>query len=71
MRNGMKRLVSVITCLALVLALMSMGIYAADTTTLYCKAPAGWSNCNVYWWGSAGTNPSWPGMAMTHGGDNI
>ncbi len=66
-----KRLVSILLCLAMVLAVLPVAAFAAGTTTLYCAAPDSWTNANVYWWGSAGTNPSWPGEAMTKGADGL
>ena len=69
--NNMKRLLSILLCLAMVLAVLPMAVSAASTTTLYCAAPSSWTNCNVYWWGSSATNPGWPGEAMTKGADGI
>ena len=66
-----KRLVSILLALAMVLALLPMAVFAAGTTRLYCAAPSSWTNCNVYWWNSADTNPDWPGVAMTKGDDGI
>ena len=66
-----KRLVSILLCLAMVLAVLPVAAFATGTTTLYCAAPDTWTNANVYWWGSAGTNPSWPGEAMTLGSDGL
>ena len=71
MKINSKRLVAVLICLAMVLAVLPMAVFAAGTTKLYCAAPSGWTNCNVYWWGSAGTNPGWPGEAMTLGSDGL
>ena len=70
MKSNTKRVLSVLLCMALVLAVMPMA-FAADTTRLYCAAPGNWSNCNVYWWGSSQSNPGWPGEAMTQGADGI
>lgn len=66
-----KRLISVLICLTLVLAMLPMAVFAADTTTLYCVAPEGWTACYIYWWGSDVDNPSWPGNAMSKGTDGI
>lgn len=41
---------------------------SSDTYTVYAYNKPGWSNMNVYYWGSSGTNPQWPGNAMTQGG---
>ena len=71
MKINSKRLVGILICLAMVLAVLPMAVFAADTTTVYCAAPSGWTNCNVYWWGAADTNPGWPGEAMTQGSDGL
>jgi len=67
MRNSAKRLLAVLIVLAMALSLVPVMAFAAGTTTtVYCQAPSGWSSCKAYWWGSkTGTNPSWPGVAMT------
>ena len=70
MKSTTKRVLSVLLCMALVLAVMPMA-FAADTTRLYCDAPDSWTNCNIYWWGSSQSNPGWPGEAMTQGADGI
>lgn len=70
MKSITKRVLSVLLCMALVLAVMPMA-FAADTTRLYCVTPNGWGNCNVYWWGSSQSNPGWPGEAMTKGADGV
>ncbi len=71
MKINSKRLVGILLCLAMVLAVLPVAALAAGTTKLYCAAPDGWEICNVYWWGSAGTNPGWPGEAMTKGSDGL
>lgn len=67
MKNNTARLVSVLICLAMVLAVLPMAVFAASTT-LYCDAPDDWEVCNVYAW-IAGTensaNAAWPGVPMT------
>ena len=60
-----KRLVSILLCLAMVLAILPMAVFAADTTTVYYYNASNWSTVSVYWWGSAGSNPGWPGNTMT------
>ncbi len=65
-----KRLVSILLCLAMVLAVLPVAAFPAGTTTLYCAAPDSWTNANVYWWGSS-TSVSWPGEAMTLGTDGL
>ena len=60
-----KRLVSILLCLAMVLAVLPMAVFAADTTTVYYYNASNWSTVSVYWWGSAGSNPGWPGNTMT------
>ena len=69
--NNMKRLLSVLLCLAMVLAVLPMAVFAADTITLYCAAPSSWTNCNIYAWNDAGSNGTWPGVAMTLGSDGL
>ena len=70
MKTTSKRLVGILLCLAMVLAVLPMAVSAAGTTKLYCAAPSSWSSCNVYWWGSS-TGTSWPGEAMTQGSDGL
>ena len=60
-----KRLVSILLCLAMVLAVLPMAVFAADTTTVYFANTGNWDTVAVYWWGSASTNPAWPGEVMT------
>lgn len=62
--KNMKRLLSVLLCLAMVLAVMPMA-FAADTTTVYCSAPSDWTTCHVHYWGSADGDSTWPGVSMT------
>lgn len=71
MKSTNKRLVSILLCLAMVLAMLPMAVFAADTTRLYCAAPSSWTNCNVYYWGNAAGAPTWPGLAMTQGSNGI
>ena len=66
-----KRLISILICLAMVLAVLPMAVFAEGTTTLYCQAPDTWTTCYIYWWGSSSSNPGWPGYAMTKGEDGI
>ena len=40
------------------------------TYTLYFQNNWVWSDINIYYWGSAGTNPSWPGVPMTKVGND-
>ena len=68
--KNMKRLLSVLLCLAMVLAVMPMA-FAADTTTVYCSAPSDWTTCHVYYWGSADGDSTWPGLSMTKGSDGL
>lgn len=67
----MKKLISTIVVLALVLAVLPLAVSAAGTTTVYCDAPDDWTCCYVYWWGSADNNPDWPGVAMTQDASGI
>ena len=71
MKTTNKRLISIALCLAMVLAVLPMAVFAADTVKLYCAAPSGWGTCCIYWWGSSQYNPGWPGEAMTQGADGI
>lgn len=64
MKRSTKRLISLLICLAMALAILPVAAFAAGTTKVYCQAPSGWTNCNAYWWGSSAENPGWPGNAM-------
>ena len=35
-----------------------------ETMTVYFRNDWLWPTVNIYYWGSAGTNPNWPGVAM-------
>ena len=67
-----KRLISILICLAMVLAVLPMAVVAVGTT-LYCVAPENWTNCNVYAWvGATGEqNSGWPGVPMQKGADGV
>ncbi|MBQ7345324.1 MAG: starch-binding protein [Oscillospiraceae bacterium] len=65
MKTNHKRLVGILLCLAMVLAMLPLAVSAADTVTVYYYNATNWSTVNVYWWGSADTNPEWPGVTMT------
>ncbi len=65
MKTTNKRLVGILLCLAMVLAMMPMAVFAADTVTVYFANTGNWSTVSVYWWGSAGNNPGWPGETAT------
>ena len=69
MKSTTKRVLSVLLCMALVLAVMPMA-FAADTTTVYCDAPDSWTACYVHYWGGS-SSTTWPGEAMTLGEDGI
>ncbi|MBQ5712235.1 MAG: leucine-rich repeat protein, partial [Oscillospiraceae bacterium] len=71
MRRAFKWWISAVVCMVLLLMLIPGAAFAAGTTTLYCDAPDDWDNCNIYWWGSAETNPTWPGEAMTKNADGL
>lgn len=61
-----KRLVSILLCLAMVLAVLPMAVFAADTTTVYYYNASNWSTVSVHYWGSALTaDTTWPGVAAT------
>lgn len=66
----MKKLISAVIVLALILSL-SVTVFAVDTVKVYCDAPDDWETCNVHWWNSAQGNSTWPGDAMTKGSDGI
>lgn len=71
MKRSTKQLISLLVCLAMALAILPVAAFAAGTTTVYCQAPEGWTNCNAYWWGSSSENPGWPGNAMSQDADGI
>ena len=71
MNKNAKRLLCLALCLMLVLSVLPVAALAADTLRVYCQAPANWTNCNAYWWGSADSNPSWPGNAMEQNEDGL
>lgn len=71
MKRSTKRLISVLVCLAMAVAILPMSVFAAATTAVYCQAPDSWTGCNAYWWGSSAENPGWPGVAMSQGEDGI
>ena len=71
MKHSTKRLLSIMICLIMVLAVLPVGAFAAGNTTVYCQAPDNWNVCKAYWWGSTGTNPGWPGVDMTQTEDGI
>ena len=66
----MKKLISVIVALAMILSL-SVAAFAVGTVTVYCKAPDNWDTCHVHWWNSSQGASTWPGQAMTKGSDGI
>ena len=63
MKLSKKRILAVLLCLAVMLPSLGMGAWAADTTTVYCNAPADWGSCFIYWWGTE-DSPQWPGVTM-------
>ena len=71
MKRSTKRLISLLICLAMALAILPVAAFAAGTTMVYCQAPDGWTNCNAYWWGSSSENPGWPGNAMAQDENGI
>ena len=71
MKRSTKRLISILICLAMAMAILPVAAFAAGTTTVYCQAPDGWAKCNAYWWGSSDQNPGWPGVAMSKDADGI
>lgn len=71
MKRSTKRMISILICLALTLAILPVAAMAADTVTAYCQAPAGWTNCKAYWWGSSAENPAWPGVDMSQDANGI
>ena len=71
MKRSTKRLISMLVCLAMVLAILPVAAFAAGTTKVYCQAPDDWTKCNAYWWGGTGSAPSWPGLAMTQDAEGV
>ena len=68
----MKRILSLILCMVLVLSLGPSASLAVDTTRVYCKAPSYWTQCYVYYWYSNGqADCSWPGITMLQDADGI
>ena len=67
MKRTLKRTLSLLICMALVLTVLPAAVFAADSVVrVYCQAPDDWETCKVYWWGSIdGNNPVWPGVDMT------
>ena len=61
----MKHLLSILLCLAVLLAVLPFGVWAEETETpvaegytrVYCQAPSSRSICKVYWWVRANFNP--------------
>lgn len=41
---------------------------SSDTYTVYAYNAPKWNTMKVYYWGSSGSNPRWPGNDMTQGG---
>lgn len=41
---------------------------SSDTYTVYAYNAPKWNTMKVYYWGSSGSNPDWPGNDMTQGG---
>lgn len=70
MKATNKRLIGILLALAMVLSVLPMAVFAADTTTIYCDAPDSWTSCYVHFWGGSAAS-SWPGVAMTKGADGI
>ena len=61
----MKRIISCILCMILVLSLLPAGSFATVTTRVYCNAPGTWEQCFVYYWGASGySEVLWPGVSM-------
>lgn len=61
----MKRIISCILCMILVLSLLPAGSFASVTTRVYCNAPGTWERCFVYYWGDSGySEVHWPGVSM-------
>ncbi|MBQ7857842.1 MAG: starch-binding protein, partial [Oscillospiraceae bacterium] len=67
MRTSTKRLLSIMLCLALVMALLPAAAlaFSEETVTIYFdNSVKKWSKVNAYYWNSKENN-SWPGTAMT------
>ena len=66
MIKASKRLISVLICLTLVLAMLPMAVFAADTVTVYYYNATNWEKVCVHFWGSATVaTTTWPGNDMT------
>lgn len=66
MTKTSKRLISVLICLTLVLAMLPMTVFAADDTiTVYFENNWNWSDVCAYYWGGSSGSGDWPGVPMT------
>ncbi len=75
-KNFVKRGLSLFLTVLLVFSLFTVGITSAsaadvdvaptgaDTMTIYFQNNWQWTDVNIYYWGSSGTNPAWPGNSM-------
>ena len=69
MKQILKRTISLLLCVALLLGYVPAVVFAAETKTVYYyNAASNWSSVSVYYWGSA-NDPGWPGNAMTNLGN--
>ena len=69
MKRSTKRMISILVCLAMALAILPVTAFAAGTTKVYCQAPDSWSNCYIHYWGGAET--TWPGVTMSQDAEGI
>lgn len=70
MKLRTKQWLAMLLCLAAVLSVLPMSVWAANTTTIYCQAPDDWDTCLIYWWGVKG-QPQWPGVPMEQNADGL
>ena len=69
MIKASKRLISVLVCLTLVLAMLPMAVFAADTVTVYYYNATNWEKVAVHYWDTAAGDTTWPGKAMENLGN--
>lgn len=62
----MRAKIAVVLCLIICLSVLTVTASAdtADMVSICVKAPEGWNNVNIYWWGSASAAATWPGNAL-------
>ena len=60
----MKKTISMIITLAMLLTMLPLAAFAQGPT-VYCQAPESWTQCYVYTWNGYGEYASWPGEPAT------